>query len=79
MSHRTRLGWMLAAVLLIANLGMAARSWQETEVGWDPISSQPSYTDEVLGQFIFGTPFTALISLAILRRRKEPAVVNILR
>ena len=80
MSRRTKFGLLLAMVLLAANVAMALRSWQESEVEWDPVNvwdGPQQQTAEMLGDFILGTPITALITLGILRSRREKVAVRI--
>lgn len=80
MSRSLKFGWLLAAVLLLANFAMAARAFQETTVEWDPVcvwDGPEQQKAEMLGMFVMGTPLSALITLAILRRRRERVSVKI--
>ena len=80
MSLRMRVGVVVVFVLLAANVGVAFRSWQETEVAWDPVNiwdGPQQQMAEMLGDFILGTPITALITLGILRSRREKIPVRI--
>ena len=75
-----RLGLVLIFVMLAANVGVALRSWQEVEVDLDGLNiwdGPQQHMAEMLGDFILGTPITALITLGILRSRREKIPVRI--
>jgi len=82
MSRGRRVGLLLAIILLSSSSALAADiercvtyacTYQEAEVGWDPVVIHGHNRGEILGLFILGAPLTALFSLAILRRRRSAA------
>ena len=75
-----RLGLVLVFVLLMPNVGRALRACQEEQVEWDPVciwDGPEQQKAEMIGDFLLGTPITALITLAVLRSRREKIPVTI--